>query len=96
MSNFLGFLWQRQQEFFRTEGRYAMSFPELDLNRPAGYEVRIVEGTDRGWAAEAYRANPRVGCSIYGGVVAALPQPASLVQGRAGQPFCTFAQPDLR
>jgi hypothetical protein len=89
MSSFLTSLAQRQ-EYQRAEGRYAPTFGDLGLGRPSGYDVRIVEAHERGWSAEAFRPNPRMGCSIFVGVVNALPQPANMVQSQAGRPYCVF------
>ena len=90
MSTFLSSLVQRQQEYQRAEGRYAPTLLDLSLARPTGYEVRIVEANERGWSAEAFRASPRIGCSVFAGIVSALPQPTNMVQSQAGTPYCVF------
>jgi hypothetical protein len=90
MASFLLWVAQRQQEYQRAEGRYAATLRALSVTRPIGYEVHIVEAGEQGWSAEALSASPRVGCSIFAGVVSALPEPRHMVQSQAGQPYCLF------
>jgi hypothetical protein len=61
--------------------------------RPIAYEVHIVEAGEHGWSAEAFSASPRVGCSIFAGVVSALPEPRHMVQSQDGHPYCLFIPP---
>jgi hypothetical protein len=93
MVGFLLSVAQRQQEYQRTEGRYAATLRALSVGRPVGYEVHIVEAGEHGWSAEALSTSPRIGCSIFAGVVSALPEPTHIVQSQAGQPYCLFIPP---
>jgi hypothetical protein len=93
MVDFLLWVAQRQEEYQRAEGQYAATLRALSLGRPIGYEVHIVEAGENGWSAEAFRASPRIGCSIFDGVVNALPEPSHIVSSQAGQPYCRFNPP---